>query len=378
MQLAFCLFHYFPYGGLERDMLALARVCRARGHQVTIYTQRWEGAKPEDIPVQLVPVRAWSNHGRAMEFARRFNELRQQAAIDLVVGFNKMPGLDVYFAADTCFAQKVYEERPWFYRYSHRSRAYLALERAVFGPASRSHILLIAPAQRQAFQRYYHTPAERLQLLPPGIRRDRIMPADYPQQRTQLRAGYCLAGDTYVLLMVGSDFKRKGLARSIKALAALPQPLRQRCQLWVAGQGDARPYLQLAQQLGVAQQLKMLGARDDVAQLMWAADLLLHPAHSEAAGAVLLEAAVAGLPVIATDVCGYAHYIQDYQMGCILATAEVDSQLAGAIQKIAAEDSHIWRDRAQQLVDRGEVFAMHETAADLIEQLHSGSATINH
>ena len=369
MNIAFTLFHYFPYGGLERDMLALARVCRARGHQVSIYTQAWEGERPEGIEVQIIPVRAWSNHGRAGEFAQAFHQRRQQAAIDLVVGFNKMPGLDVYFAADTCFAQKVYEERPWFYRYSNRSRAYLALERAVFNPASHSHILLIAPAQHQAFQHYYGTPAERLHLLLPGIRRDRVMPENYTAQRAGLRKRFALADDTYLMLMVGSDFKRKGLARSIRALAALPEHLRQRCCLWVAGQGDTRPYEQLAQQLGVARQLMMLGARDDVAELMWAADLLLHPAHSEAAGAVLLEAAVAGLPVITTDVCGYAHYIQDWHLGCVLASTQVDSQLPGAIQKIAAEDPQLWRARAQRLIDQGEVFAMHEQAADVIEAL---------
>jgi hypothetical protein len=39
------------------------------------------------------------------------------------------------------------------------------------------------------------------------------------------------------------------------------------------------------------------------------ADLLIHPAYNENTGTVLLEALVAGLPVLTTAVCGYAHYI---------------------------------------------------------------------
>jgi UDP-glucose:(heptosyl)LPS alpha-1,3-glucosyltransferase len=58
MQLAFALFHYFPYGGLERDMLAVAHVCQNRGHDVTIYCGGWQGEKPADMRIVELPVRA--------------------------------------------------------------------------------------------------------------------------------------------------------------------------------------------------------------------------------------------------------------------------------------------------------------------------------
>ena len=51
---------------------------------------------------------------------------------------------------------------------------------------------------------------------------------------------------------------------------------------------------------------------------MSAADLLLHPAVQEAAGIVLLEAVVAGLPVLTTEVCGYAGYINAAQCGVVI------------------------------------------------------------
>lgn len=367
MKIVFTLFHYFPYGGLERDMLAMARACKTRGHEVVIYTQNWQGELPSDLQVVVLPVRGGTNHGRAQAFARAFTQLAARETTALVVGFNKMPGLDVYFAADTCFAQKVYEERGWFYRWSSRSRTYLALERAVFDPASQTQILLISPAQQSIFQRYYQTPAARLQLLPPGIRRDRIMPADYAMQRQQWRARLGVTDETYVLLMVGSDFKRKGLARSLRALAMLPLEFKSRCQLWVAGQDGAAPYLHLAKQLGVAEQFCVLGARDDIPALLWSADVLLHPAHSEAAGAVLLEAMVAGLPVITSDVCGYAHYVESWQLGRVLDDAEVDDQMANTIVAIAAIDANVWRARAQLLIENGDVFSMMEKAVAVIE-----------
>lgn len=368
MKLALVLFNYFPYGGLERDMLALAKVCVAHHHDVIIYTQSWQGKKPENIPVVELPVRAFTNHGRAMAFVKKFQKKIGQEKIDCVIGFNKMPGLDIYYAADVCFAQKIYEERSWWYRLSARSRQFLALEQAVFSVDSKTQILIIAPDQIAVFQRYYQTPEQRLHLLPPGIRRDRVMPDDYQQQRASLRAQFGLAVDDCLLLMVGSDFRRKGVARSIRAFATLPKKLRDRAQLWIAGLDKPEAMLALANQLGVSEKVKILGARDDVPQLMWSADIFLHPAHTEAAGAVLLEAMVAGLPVITTAVCGYASFVAQWQMGRVLETTQVDSSLAAAIEDIAAQDSEQWRERGRLFAERADIFSMSAHALKLIEQ----------
>ena len=369
MTLAFVLFHYFPYGGLERDMLAMARTCAARGHQVTIYTQSWEGDKPADIPVVILSTRAFTNHGRAQAFVKKFHALMRQQPQDLVIGFNKMPGLDVYYAADVCFAQKAYEERNWLYRLGGRSRHYLALEKAVFAQSRKTQILLISPAQVPPFLCYYQTPASRLHLLPPGIKRDRMMPDDYLQQRQSLRQQFGFAEDAWVMLMVGSDFRRKGVARSIQALAALPEEFRQRAYLWVAGQDNPQRFLKRARELGVAERVNILGARDDVPQLLWSADVFLHPAHSEAAGAVLLEAMIAGLPVITTEVCGYAHYVKQQEMGAVLTALEADEKLADAIAEIATRDAEVWRERAQDFIAHGDIFSMMEHAVDVIERV---------
>jgi UDP-glucose:(heptosyl)LPS alpha-1,3-glucosyltransferase len=370
MQLVLTLFHYFPYGGLERDMLAVARCAAAKGHEVLICAHAWHGEKPEGISVKILPVKAWTNHGRAKAFAEAFRQYRTTLGADLVLGFNRMPGLDFYFAADVCFAKKAVEERSWWYRASPRSRTYTAMEHAVFAPSSTTEILALTPAQVDSYRQYYRTPQARFHVLPPGIKRDRIMPVDFELQRSQLREHYGLAPDTFMLLMVGSDFKRKGLGRSIAALACLPEALRTRTCLWVAGLSDATPFLAQAKQLGVADKLKILGARDDVAQLMWSADLFLHPAYSEAAGAVLLEAMVAGLPVVATDVCGYAPFVARSGQGKVVPGNAAAGELAGAIAQVLAQAPEHWRTLARSFVANEDVFSMHQHIVSLLEQAH--------
>lgn len=367
MKLAFVLFNYFPYGGLERDMLAIASACAAKGHCVTIYTQSWIGDRPANITVKEIAVHGFTNHGRATNFAAAYQEAVRVDPVDVVIGFNKMPGLDIYFAADVCFAQKVFKEKSWLYRQSSRCKSFMALEKSVFGVDSKTQIMIIASTQIAPFKEYYQTPDSRLHLLPPGIRRDRIMPEDYWTLRKTLRSEYDLAEDAFLLLMVGSDFRRKGVELSIRALAALPTALRQRAQLWVAGQDDSRRYIKLAQTLGVGEQLHMLGARDDIPQLMWSADMLLHPAHSEAAGAVLLEAAVAGLPVIATDVCGYAGYIRENLMGRVISLEAAKSQLADVVTELASENVAHWREQSRRMIQTADIFSMIEHAVYRIE-----------
>ena len=48
MRMGFVLFKYFPFGGIQRDLLKIARAAIARGHQVRIYAIRWEAPLPEE------------------------------------------------------------------------------------------------------------------------------------------------------------------------------------------------------------------------------------------------------------------------------------------------------------------------------------------
>ena len=106
MRLAFSLFNYFPYGGLQRDFIRIARACRALGHSVDVFTMSWEGEAEPGLTLHLLPAKGMQNHSRRRHFADQFQKALEVDDFDLVVGFNKMPGLDVYYAADTCYQAK--------------------------------------------------------------------------------------------------------------------------------------------------------------------------------------------------------------------------------------------------------------------------------
>ena len=173
MHIAFCIFKYFPYGGIQRDLYKICRECRARDMQVRIYAIRWLAERPDDMEVCVVPAKAFSRHGLYERFAQLVCEDLVRRPVDLVVGMNKMPGLDVYYAGDSCYQDKARTQRSFLYRLLPRYRSFVRAERAVFAADGGTEILTISNAQAPMFQRYYGTPPER---FPPAASGHRARP----------------------------------------------------------------------------------------------------------------------------------------------------------------------------------------------------------
>lgn len=373
---AFELFKYFPFGGLQRDFLRVARASAGRGHRIRVYTLSWQGEVPDGIEVVQVPVEGLTNHARYRRFARWVRRDLAWRPAACVAGFNKLPELDVYYAADSCFEEKARELRPPLYRYTSRYRVFAAFERAVFDPQARTRILLITPSQKASFQRYYATPDERFYLLPPGVSPDRRPGEDAPQQRAELRREFAVADDDLLLLFVGSGFITKGLDRALTAIAALPLELRDRVRFLVIGQDNPARFNALAADLGIGPRVEFLAGRDDVTRFFLGADMLVHPAYLESGGIVLLEAAIAGLPVVTTDVCGFAPYIEQAGAGVLIGSpfeqAALNRVLADALGD--PEQRRVWSRNGIRFGRDADIYDMPERAADVIEEQMDGRA----
>ena len=368
MQLAFILYKYFPYGGLQRDFLRIALECQQRGHAIRVYTPIWEGEVPAGFEVVVVPVKALFNHKRNEKLTAWVAADLAARPVDRLVGFNKMPGLDVYYAADGCFEDKAQTLRNGLYRKWGRYKHFADYERAVFAVDSKTEILMISEVQQPLFVKHYQTSAQRFHLLPPGISADRRAPANAAQIRAEFRQEFKLKDTDLLLVQIGSGFKTKGLDRSLKALAALPRELKQRTQLIAIGQDDPRAFQLQAKALGVSAQVQILKGRSDIPRFLLGADVLIHPAYNENTGTVLLEALVSGLPVLVTDVCGYAHYIAEADCGRVLSSPFAQEQLNRTLVEMLANDQEraVWSRNGLAFADSADLYSMPQRAADVI------------
>jgi UDP-glucose:(heptosyl)LPS alpha-1,3-glucosyltransferase len=242
-------------------------------------------------------------------------------------------------------------------------------EHAVFDPDIDNELLMISAIEMQHFIHHYHTQASRFHLLPPGISRDRMRPGNAEQVRSAFRAEFGFDDRQLICLMVGSDFKRKGVARSLYGLAALPDGLRQRTHLVVIGKDNPKPFMRLAKRLGVLAQLQFHMGRDDVPRFFLGSDLFLHPASSENTGTVILEAIIAGLPVLVTDVCGYAHHVKKSRAG-MLAPSPFDQEEFNILMynMLTSSQRTQWQENGAEYGRNEELYTLHEAAADIIEQ----------
>lgn len=319
MLVAFCLFKYFPYGGLQRDFMRIAQEVENRGHQVRIYVADWQGEKPDTFDIVHVPISAPTNHGRGLQYTTWVLNHLKQKPCDIVVGFNRMPGLDVYYGADVCYEQKVSQEKTglygFFYRLMSRYKHFANYERAVFSRGQKTKLLMISEKEIQNYKKHYDTEPERFVLLPPGISKDRMRGDITEAKVRELRSQLGVSEEQIVLLQVGSNYKLKGVDRSLKAIASLPEALKDKVLLLVVGQDKADIVHSEAASLNLSDKVRVLGARDDVSNIMVASDIFLHPAYRENTGTVILEAIIAGLPAIVSGTCGYAHYVKEANCG---------------------------------------------------------------
>ncbi len=370
MKIAFAIVKYFPYGGVQLDMMRMAQSCAARGHKIVIFCHSWEGEKPECAEVRHVKLRSLSNCGRVAELGEKVHRaVSEEGDFDGVIGFVRTVHLDGFFGGDNCF-RALGEERSLFYRlFSWRYRKFLKLEEAVFGADSKTVAMIIVDRQFEDYRKYLNTPPERMRMLPPGIQKSCVYPEDEAEAaaiRTAFRHRNKVADDEKLLVLVGTHFHRKGGDRLIRAAALLPDELRRSVHVMLAGSNPANGrYRRLAEKLGV--KLTVYGKCDDVKSLLLGADMMVHPAREETAGSVLLEALAMHLPVVVSGCCGWAKFVGEAG-GIVLPEPYQDTDCSAAVAE-ALDRLPEMRRKAKAYAESHDFYSRAEAAADIIEEI---------
>lgn len=152
-------------------------------------------------------------------------------------------------------------------------------------------------------------PAERIIAVPTGINLRR-----FDASRTDLmdmRAHFKIPRDAFVIGLIAVLRRAKGHRFLLQAVRQLA-PEFPRIKLLIAGTGPQEQNIRnLIQQLGLEEQVVMLGHQDDIPSLLTALDVFVLPATEEALGTALIEATAMGVPVIATRIGGIPEVLGD-------------------------------------------------------------------
>lgn len=182
---------------------------------------------------------------------------------------------------------------------------------------------LTTNVSRSAVARYIETraaPVDRIRFVPNGIDIDRFRRDDLA--RARIRNELQLA-DRPVVINIGRFHPQKNHELLVRAFAEAHVKV-PGAVLLLVGAGDLQPEIKsLVAALGIAPAVRFLGIRNDVRDLLSAADLYAMSSRYEGLPVVLLEAAASGLPIVATAVGGNTEIVQEGVSGLLVPSEDL-------------------------------------------------------
>ena len=122
------------------------------------------------------------------------------------------------------------------------------------------------------------------------------------KDKRQIRQKNNIKENAFVVVNVAELIKRKNYPVALKAFAKadIPDSI-----FMIIGSGaDEDKLKKMANKLGIDERVSFMGYRNDVPDLLRAADVLLFPSRHEGLGMAIVEAMAAGLPVLVSDIRG--------------------------------------------------------------------------
>jgi len=318
MEVALCYPSVLPArGGCETYIADFARRLSRDGHGVHLVASAWDSsALPPSTHFHRIDSATGPRFLRPWRFAAACEQALMRIPHDISIGFDKTWGQDILFpqgglhAATQTHNLRKYPNRivrslaavgKWL---DPANCSYSWLERKQYLGSRRPTILVNSEMVRGHFVQHYGVPPETLHVIHSAIDPLRFHADDRLKRRAEERESWGVDPSTTVGLFIGMNYRLKGLAPLLYAVAAMPAE--RKFQLAVVGHRKFAKYERLAESLKIRDRIHFLGFRADPKEAYFAADFLVHPTFYDPCSLVALEAFACGLPVITTRYNGVA------------------------------------------------------------------------
>jgi glycosyltransferase involved in cell wall biosynthesis len=299
-------------GGADKQLLSAAQEMRSRGHEVLIVSLTTLGpmgleARTLGIPTESLEMpRGVPDPRGLLRLARLVRTWKPDVLHSHMIHANLMARvlrLFVPLPAMVSTIHNIYEGGP----------LWMAAYRLTNGLAD--HMTIVSQAAADRFIAESIVPSRLLRVIPNGVDTERFR--NLAASREAVRRSMGLDREFLWLAVARFDLAKdhhnmlRGFAR---VRERYPQAV-----LLLAGHGPLQAETEaLAKALGLGSGVRFLGVRNDVPELMSAVDGYVMSSAWEGMPIVLLEAAAAGLPVVATLVGGNHEVVRDQETGFLV------------------------------------------------------------
>jgi glycosyltransferase involved in cell wall biosynthesis len=212
---------------------------------------------------------------------------------------------------------------------------FVGVDRLFLG--STAAIIALSPLHAQYIERVDGIPQSRQTIIENGIVTDKYMTPREDAVRLIRESIGISDGDKVVMIVAG--LRPEKAHEAVLRAASVLAPSHTHVRFLIVGDGPRRAELeQMAQQLNVADRVHFVGERNDVSDLLHAADIFILPSHPavETLPLSVMEAMAAGVPVIASAVGSVPDMIEDGVNGRLIPPADGD-RLARVIEELLGD-----------------------------------------
>lgn len=333
-------------GGAETSTLRFAECLARHDCRVTVLTTSLVQSRPD---LTMVPLQAGRSlrSARTLAFAKRAADHVRSRRYDVVHAITPALSADVYqprggTIPETLARNVAIREssaRRGLKRVGQalnlKYRALARMESRLLGSRPAPWVVAISDYVADQLQRHYALDPARVVRVYNGVDPDLSTASERELDATQVRRQYHISPDDLLVLCVAHNFKLKGVARLIEALA---RPAASTYRALIVGRDNVMPYARLAERLGVSDRVIFSGATTRISSFFHAADVLAHPTYYDPCSRVVLEALAAGLPCITTRYNGAAERITDGVNGYTVPEPADTRGLAEALARLADDD----------------------------------------
>lgn len=211
----------------------------------------------------------------------------------------------------------------WANTIGRRLRSAVLLHRA-------SVVVALWGGAAETLQALYRLPVSRLAVIPNGVPVDRFPLVD-AERRHGARSRLGIVGERPTVAYLGSLSYEKNVPAAVAAIVASTD-----LQLLVVGDGPDRPAVEALGRAVAPARISVVPGTNDPATVLAASDVLMLPSLTEGMPAVLIEAGLSGIPVVASDVGGVGEIVRDRVTGRLVPAGDM-AALTRAIQDVVRD-----------------------------------------